>query len=101
MASIPDERRLLPTREAAAVLGVCVETLHRAVAHGNLPATRIGPRGWLRFDRDDLAALRTDARCPVPGAPGYALLVADAALANDLITAEEHAELIRVDALLS
>jgi len=102
MATVADERRLLPTREAAALLGVCVETLHRAVQAGNVPATRLGPRGWLRFDPVDLAALRTDTLArPAAGEPGYALLVADDALAAGHITPVEHAELLRLDALLA
>ncbi|WP_166390344.1 helix-turn-helix transcriptional regulator [Nocardioides ochotonae] len=49
-------------REAAAELGVSVDTIRRRIADGTLPAERIGPR-LLRVRRSDVEAI---AR-PVPG----------------------------------
>jgi excisionase family DNA binding protein len=48
---------LIPTREAAARLGVSVDTVRRAVADGRLPAVRLRERGWLRFRSADLDRL--------------------------------------------
>ena|SRR5947207_11324287 len=55
MATLNDERRLLPTRKAAEVLGVHPDTLVRLAAEGRIPAVRLRPRGWLKFRPGDLA----------------------------------------------
>jgi excisionase family DNA binding protein len=57
MRAVIDEPGLIPTRQAAATLGVSVETVRRAVADGRLPAVRLRERGWMRFRRSDLARL--------------------------------------------
>ena len=55
METLTDTPRLLTVREAAAQLGCCQKTIHRAVAAGKLPAVRLGQRGRIRI-RADLVA---------------------------------------------
>jgi excisionase family DNA binding protein len=49
MATLANEPRLIPLREAAWQLDVHPETLRRAVAAGRVPAVRFGRRGWIKL----------------------------------------------------
>jgi excisionase family DNA binding protein len=62
MRALVDGRRLIPAREAAAMLGVSVDTVRRAVQDGRLPAVRLRERGWLRFRQSDLEELISGGR---------------------------------------
>ncbi len=44
----------LRTPEAAAYLGVHIETMRRWAREGVIPAAKLGNRGGFRFKRDDL-----------------------------------------------
>lgn len=77
---------LLTTREAAAEMGVCAETIRRLIRAGQLPAARVG--GQWRVDRGHLPQPRVhrppsvDVRAaskPWPREPGRSLAVAMAA----------------------
>jgi excisionase family DNA binding protein len=61
-APVTDESKLIPARQAAAMLGVSVDTVRRAVQDGRLPAVRLRERGWLRFRRADLEELISGGR---------------------------------------
>lgn len=50
-------KRLLSTRQTAAVLGVSVDTVRRHAARGTLPVVRLGPRGWMKFRSEDVEAV--------------------------------------------
>ena len=54
----------LRTPEAAAYLGVHIETMRRWARDGTIPAAKLGNRGGFRFKREDLdrflAARRQD-----------------------------------------
>jgi excisionase family DNA binding protein len=54
----------LSAREAAAVLGVHERTIRRAIARGQLPASKSG--ATFRIARDDLERYRTRRRDPLP-----------------------------------
>lgn len=49
-------RRLVPLAQAAGYAGVCVRTLRRRIAEGQLPAYRVGPR-LIRVDLAELDAM--------------------------------------------
>ena len=44
----------LSGREAAAALKVDITTLRRYISRGQLPATRLTPKGWLRIRASEL-----------------------------------------------
>lgn len=46
--------RLLTVRSVAEQLSVSTRTVHRWVANGTLPATRVGPNRLIRIDPRDL-----------------------------------------------
>jgi excisionase family DNA binding protein len=50
----PEEDRWMSAREAAAYLGIHVDTLRRAAAERRIPFTQDGPRCKLWFRRSDL-----------------------------------------------
>ena len=56
MATITEQPRLIPLREAAWQLDVHPETLRRAVADGKIAAVRLGTRGWLKLRPEDIEA---------------------------------------------
>jgi excisionase family DNA binding protein len=56
---------LLKTDEVAETLSVSDRTVRDLVADGKLAAIRFGPRGHLRFRREDVEALLERARTPV------------------------------------
>jgi excisionase family DNA binding protein len=59
--------RLINASELAEVLGTSVEHVRRAARQGKLPARRLGPLGWMRFDLDEaLAAMRPEVTQPQP-----------------------------------
>jgi excisionase family DNA binding protein len=55
--TIVDERRLLTTAEAAALLRVSTRHLHRLVQAGTLRPIRLTPRGEFKFRASDLDEL--------------------------------------------
>lgn len=58
-----DERTaLLKPDEVAALLRVSRHTVYRLVNNGELPATRLGPRGSLRFREADITAYISGTR---------------------------------------
>jgi non-specific serine/threonine protein kinase len=57
----------LSAREAAAVLGVHERTIRRAIARGDLPASKTG--ATFRIGRDDLERYRASRRVAVPVVP--------------------------------
>jgi len=57
MPATTDPPVLLSTREAAAHLGVSVETIRRLARHGHLRAHRLYGRGRWRYRLDDHDAL--------------------------------------------
>lgn len=58
--------KLSPT-EAAAHVGVHVDTIKRWAAQGKVPAFRT-PGGWWRFDADELTAWQASQRNTEPAA---------------------------------
>jgi excisionase family DNA binding protein len=62
MSALSDEPRLIGAREAAAMLGVSVDTVRRAVRDGRLPVVRLRERGWLRFRTSDIERLVGSSR---------------------------------------
>lgn len=52
----PQPPRLLRQGEAAAYLGVHVNTIIRMMDRGELPVVRLSPKGWRMIDRHDLDA---------------------------------------------
>lgn len=57
MTAVANRRALIPTREAAARIGVHPETLRRLVRDRQVPAVRLRAGGWLRFRTSDIEQL--------------------------------------------
>jgi excisionase family DNA binding protein len=57
MTTTANKPRLIPTREAAARLGIHAETLRRLVRDGRVPAVQLREGGWLRFRESDIDRL--------------------------------------------
>jgi excisionase family DNA binding protein len=60
----PEPERWLNTREAAAYLGVHLDTLRRLAAERRIPSVQEGPRCRLHFKRSELDAYRQGATAP-------------------------------------
>jgi excisionase family DNA binding protein len=79
MGAAADEPRLMTSREAAELLGVCVATIRRAVREGGLPAVRLRPRGTLLFSRSVIDQILYAGHPLVGGAVGPVMSGAPAA----------------------
>jgi excisionase family DNA binding protein len=58
VAASATEKRLLTTRETAALLDVSIFTVRRLAADGVIPVVRFTPRSRIRFRAEDVALLR-------------------------------------------
>jgi excisionase family DNA binding protein len=84
MGAVTDRPKLIGAREAAAMLGVSVDTIRRAVQEGRLPAVRLRHRGWLKFNVDEIERL-----CSPTAAGEDAILVEAAELAVEGVLVEQ------------
>ncbi|MFB7842528.1 MULTISPECIES: helix-turn-helix domain-containing protein [unclassified Microbacterium] len=66
-STTPDEPVWLSIPSAAARHDVSVLTLRRMISRGELPASRIGPRGGYRIRVSDLDAMMRPVRIPAKG----------------------------------